>query len=105
MEDLPRPVTIMMFCTPECIASSTPYWISGLSTSGSISLGWAFVAGKNLVPSPAAGKTALRTFGIIPCHYRCVGQLQPHTPVLLVCSVLGARCASGHTRLADAFTE
>jgi len=36
-----------------------------LSTNGSISLGCAFVAGRNRVPSPAAGKTALRTFGII----------------------------------------
>jgi hypothetical protein len=34
----------------------------GLSTRGNISLGCALVAGKNLVPSPAAGKTALRTF-------------------------------------------
>src|SRR5277367_792225 len=39
--------------------------MSGLSTSGSISLGCALVAGRNRVPSPAAGKTALRTFGII----------------------------------------
>src|SRR6185437_9636804 len=34
----------------------------GLSTRGSISLGCAFVAGRNRVPRPAAGKTALRTF-------------------------------------------
>src|SRR5271155_924373 len=34
----------------------------GLSTRGSISLGWALVAGRNRVPRPAAGKTALRTF-------------------------------------------
>src|SRR5688500_2245028 len=33
----------------------------GLSTSGSISFGCALVAGRNLVPQPAAGKTALRT--------------------------------------------
>src|SRR5688572_19498843 len=33
----------------------------GLSTSGSISLGCALVAGRNRVPRPAAGKTALRT--------------------------------------------
>src|ERR1022692_1156179 len=33
----------------------------GLSTSGSISLGWALVAGRKRVPSPAAGNTALRT--------------------------------------------
>jgi hypothetical protein len=31
----------------------------GLSTSGSISFGCAFVAGRNRVPNPAAGKTAL----------------------------------------------
>jgi hypothetical protein len=34
--------------------------MSGLSTKGSISLGEALVAGRNLVPRPAAGKTALR---------------------------------------------
>src|SRR6266851_9808635 len=34
----------------------------GLSTRGSISLGWAFVAGRKRVPRPAAGKTALRIF-------------------------------------------
>src|SRR6186997_43470 len=33
----------------------------GLSTSGSISLGCALVAGRKRVPRPAAGKTALRT--------------------------------------------
>src|ERR1035441_6866415 len=38
----------------------------GLSTIGSISLGIAFVAGRKRVPSPAAGKTALRTLaGIV----------------------------------------
>src|SRR5437867_6006041 len=45
---------------PDATASSTTYWINGLSTNGSISLGCAFVAGRNRVPSPAAGKTALR---------------------------------------------
>jgi len=29
---------------------------------GSISLGWALVAGRNRVPNPAAGKTAFRIF-------------------------------------------
>ena len=48
---------------PEATASSTPYWMIGLSTSGSISLGCALVAGRNRVPRPAAGKTALRTIG------------------------------------------
>src|ERR671919_229846 len=61
MAFLPRPVTRMMLSTPDASASSTPYWMVGLSTSGSISLGWALVAGRNRVPRPAAGKTALRT--------------------------------------------
>src|SRR4029453_15076767 len=52
---------MMISDRPEATASSTTYWIVGLSTRGSISLGWALVAGRNRVPSPAAGKTALRT--------------------------------------------
>src|SRR5262245_32343428 len=48
--------------SPDATASSTTYWIVGLSTSGSISLGWALVTGRNRVPSPAAGNTPLRTF-------------------------------------------
>ena len=52
----------MMICSiPAATASSTPYWMIGLSTSGSISLGCALVAGRKRVPQPAAGKTALRT--------------------------------------------
>ena len=52
----------MMTCSmPAATASSTAYWITGLSTRGSISLGCAFVAGRKRVPQPAAGKTALRT--------------------------------------------
>src|SRR6267143_4904751 len=50
-----------MLSMPAALASSTPYWMIGLSTSGSISLGCALVTGRNLVPRPAAGKTALRT--------------------------------------------
>src|ERR1044072_926691 len=46
---------------PDDIASSTAYWMIGLSTSGSISFGCAFVAGRKRVPQPAAGKTAFRT--------------------------------------------
>src|SRR5215217_8109917 len=52
----------MMTCSmPAATASSTAYWITGLSTSGSISFGCAFVAGRKRVPQPAAGKTAFRT--------------------------------------------
>src|SRR5438270_12506904 len=61
MEVLPRPVTMMIWSQPAAMASSTPYWMIGLSTSGSISLGCALVAGRKRVPNPAAGKTALRT--------------------------------------------
>ena len=46
---------------PAAAASSTTYWITGLSTSGIISLGTARVKGRNRVPNPAAGNTALRT--------------------------------------------
>jgi len=46
---------------PEDIASYTTYWISGLSTRGSISFGEALVAGKKRVPNPAAGKSAFLT--------------------------------------------
>src|SRR5678815_3034041 len=44
---------------PAASASSAAYWISGLSTMGSISFGLALVAGKNRVPRPATGKTAV----------------------------------------------
>src|SRR5215469_8794243 len=61
MARLLRPVTRMISSSPELTASSTTYWMIGLSTSGSISLGCAFVAGRKRVPRPAAGKIALRT--------------------------------------------
>src|SRR2546425_3110380 len=64
---LPRPVTMTMLSTPDWTASSTPYWMTGLSTSGSISFGCALVAGKNRVPRPAAGKIALRTWRVVTC--------------------------------------
>ena len=37
---------------PARTASSTTYWMAGLSTSGSISLGWAFVAGQEPSAEP-----------------------------------------------------
>ena len=49
---------------PARTASSTTYWMAGLSTSGSISFGCAFVAGRKRVPSPAAGITAFRTISV-----------------------------------------
>src|SRR6201994_1041424 len=57
---LPRPVTMQNCSMPAALASSIAYWISGLSTTGSISLAVALVAGRNRVPRPATGRTALR---------------------------------------------
>src|SRR6185436_2922355 len=59
-----RPVMKIMSVIPAAAASSTAYWISGLSTIGSISFGLAFVAGRNRVPSPATGNTAFVIFRI-----------------------------------------
>src|SRR5277367_3362086 len=61
MTCLPRPVTKMNCSIPASIASSTAYWTTGLSITGSISLGTALVAGRKRVPMPATGRTALRT--------------------------------------------
>lgn len=46
---------------PARAASSTAHWIPGRSTTGIISFGIDFVAGRNLVPSPPAGITAFVT--------------------------------------------
>src|SRR5882724_9981295 len=76
MARLLRPVTRMISDSPEATASSTTYWMVGLSTSGSISLGWALVAGRKRVPRPAAGNTALRTF-IEPDNTRGESEMKP----------------------------
>src|SRR3977135_1319205 len=75
MARLSRPVTTMIWSMPAATASSTPYWMIGLSTIGSISLGWALVAGRKRVPSPAAGNTAFRTFAGIPLPFRAFSAL------------------------------
>src|SRR5439155_11111871 len=74
MARLFRPVTMTISVRPDATASSTTYWIVGLSTIGSISFGWAFVAGRNLVPRPAAGNTALRTVMTPPLTPATPGQ-------------------------------
>src|SRR3954454_4385993 len=71
--------------SPARTASSTTYWIAGLSTTGSISLGVALVAGRKRVPSPAAGMTALVT-GALMCATLML------SPVPGACSM---RCESG----------
>src|SRR5580692_9944847 len=60
------PVMNTSVSAPAESASSTAYWINGLSTMGSISFGLALVAGRNLVPRPATGNTTVFTivFGI-----------------------------------------
>src|SRR5262245_61619955 len=60
MTALLRPVTKIRCSIPAARASSTTCWITGRSTTGSISLGMALVAGRNLVPRPATGETAFR---------------------------------------------
>ena len=71
---------------PARTASSTTCWMAGLSTTGSISLGWALVAGRKRVPSPAAGMTALRT-GFTSPHLAsrslALGVLHPVSPPAL----------------------
>ena len=54
-EFFPLPVTIAILVNDALSASSTPYCNNGLVKTGSISFGIALVAGKNLVPYPAAG--------------------------------------------------
>src|SRR5262245_44469426 len=51
---------------PARAASSTTSWIAGTSITGSMTFGCALVAGRNRVPSPAAGMTALRTLMAAP---------------------------------------
>src|SRR5580765_7877298 len=64
MERLVRLVTNTSTSTPAATASSTAYWMMGLSTTDSISLGLALVAGRKRVPRPATGNTALRMRGM-----------------------------------------
>src|SRR5687767_12225767 len=84
MARFPRPVITRMSVIPAPTASSTTYWMVGLSMTGTISFGWLLVAGRNLVPSPAAGITAFRTFVISAGapHHR-VGLFDPVAAVLL----------------------
>src|SRR2546425_2522413 len=58
MARLSRPVPKINWLMPAAAASSTAYWISGLSTIGSISFGLALVTGRKRLPSPATGNTA-----------------------------------------------
>src|SRR5262245_32715165 len=61
MDSFFLPVTKSTWVIPACAISSTTYCTVGLRPTGSISLGWDFVAGRRRVPAPATGITALRT--------------------------------------------
>src|SRR3989344_2128976 len=95
MERLLRPVTKISSSMPAAIASSAAYWIRGLSTIGSISLGLAFVTGKKRVPSPATGNTALVTRLIFLLPLLCLSsrrdvvQLEPNLKNTLAHSSYG----------------
>src|SRR5258708_25243496 len=96
MARLPPPVTMITCSIPLAIASSTRYWIVGLSTRGSISFGCALVTGRNRVPRPAAGKIALRTVMVDNLRrgdhpWRPAGPRGPHRA--------GGRRASHHQHL------
>src|SRR3954468_12809158 len=64
MARLWRPVTKIMSVMPAAAASSTAYWMSGLSTTGIISLGLALVKGRKRLPNPATGNPAFLSLGI-----------------------------------------
>src|SRR6267143_989121 len=79
MARLPPPVTMITCSIPLAIASSTPYWMVGLSTRGSISFGCALVTGRKRVPRPAAGKIALRTVWVAIYDNLSVGDIGWHS--------------------------
>src|SRR3982751_5710793 len=68
MARLLRPVTKIISVMPADAASSTAYWMSGLSTTGSISFGLALVTGRNRLPRPATGKTAFLSLPYMRSH-------------------------------------
>src|SRR3954451_23574930 len=68
-----RPVMKIISVMPAATASSTAYWISGLSTIGSISFGCAFVARRKRPPKTATGNTAFLIVVIGLVLSFCVG--------------------------------
>src|SRR5512141_1883445 len=70
MEVLLRPVTNRISSTELATSSSATYCTTGLRATGSISLGWLFVAGSRRVPKPAVGTMAqlitLRIYNGLP---------------------------------------
>src|SRR3954471_10166957 len=98
MARLWRPVTIRTSSSPAAAASSTTYWMAGLSTTGSISFGVALVAGRKRVPSPATGTTALVT-GAVKVRSLAMAP-DPNGPGCLAAAIASAR----HVRAVAALT-
>src|SRR3954471_1327009 len=75
MARLLRPVTKIISVIPAAAASSTAYWISGLSTIGSISFGLALVTGRERLPRPATGKTAFLSLACMSDSFQEIDEL------------------------------
>ncbi len=67
---------MILLLVPDSIASSIMYCKVGLSTIGNISFGCDFVAGRNLVPNPAAGIMAFLT--LFGCDFVAGRNLVPN---------------------------
>src|SRR3990172_8669500 len=69
-----RPVMKIISVRPAATAPSTASWMSGLSTTGIISFGLALVAGRNRLPKPATGNTALVIARMTPSPFQQLQQ-------------------------------
>src|SRR5512139_644638 len=94
MARLDAPVTKTRRVAPAARASSTAYWISGLSTTGSISLGLALVAGRKRVPRPATGNTAVRMCFMSLARLTACNSLRSPTPADSI-ALAFRRCCAG----------
>src|SRR5919204_1372662 len=97
MARLWRPVTKIMSVMPAAAASSTAYWMSGLSTTGIISFGLALVTGRKRLPKPATGNTAFLSFGITaPQHFAQLLLIDDRHAEAARLLKLAARLRAGH---------
>ena len=80
----------MMFSIPTDMISSTAYCIPGLSMIGMSSFGTTLVAGRNLVPIPAAGIIAVLIFNLPLVYSYILGhdcRIGPENAIYRYCSV------------------
>src|SRR3954469_12608113 len=99
MDALLRPMTTSTSSRPARAHSSTTYWMAGLSTTGSISLGVALVAGRNRVPRPAAGMTAFVTRWLMTATLTrlCGDRVRCHAPAITPAGLRGVERVVGGT--------